>query len=93
MRILYRDGQNLSLAQVTKVTCSGPLLICQLAALTPEGQPEMVIRPLPSPELCEEFFREVVCTTPADGVISLEHTNFNSRLGAMFNEFDALFDD
>ncbi len=93
MRILYRDGMDLVLAEATKIACSGPMLVCTLAATTPQGQPELVIRPLPSPELCETFFREVVLTTPADGIVHLENTNFDTRLGSMFSEFDALFED
>lgn len=93
MRISYLEGPNLSLAEVNKITCSGSLLICQLKSLDQEGKPEVVIRPLPSEELCQQFYQEVICGGKADDIIHLENTNFDTRLGDMFNEFDALFED
>lgn len=93
MRISYYEGKNLSLAEVNKITCSGALLICQLKSPDSEGRPEVVIRPLPNEEVCEQFFREVICTSGSDAVINLENTNFDTRLGAMFDELDALYED
>jgi hypothetical protein len=52
-----------------------------------------VVRPFPDAETCEEFFMQVVCGTPEDGILYLEDTNFDTRLGAMFDEFDSLYED
>ena len=93
MRITYLEGRSVTLAEVSKITLQGSLMICQLTSPGENGKPELVARPFPNEEICEQFFREVVCTTPADGIINLENTNFDPRLGAMFAEFDALFDD
>ena len=93
MRILYYEGKDLSLAEVNKITCSRAMLICQLKSLDSEGKPELVIRPLPDEETCEKFFREVICTAGSDDVINLENTHFDTRLGAMFDELDSLYED
>jgi hypothetical protein len=93
MRITYLEGTSLSLAEVTKITQSGKLMICQLAATDAAGKPQTVVRPFPDEDTCEQFFREVVCTTPQDGIVYLENTNFDTRLGAMFDEFDSLYED
>ncbi len=93
MRITYREGSKLCLAEVTKITVSGAVLTCQLAAADETGKPEVVVRPFPDEESCEEFFRQVICGGSRDAVINLENTNFNTRLGAMFDELDALYED
>lgn len=93
MRITYCEGDKLSLAVVNKITCSGSTLICQLAALDPSGKPELVIRPFPNEEICEDFFRQVICTTPEDGIINLENTTIDTRLGEIFDELDSLYED
>ena len=93
MRICYYEGKNLSIAEVNKITCSGSLLICQLKSLDSEGRPEVVARPLPSEEICEKFYREVICTSSDDTIINLENTNFDTRLGEMFAELDSLYED
>jgi hypothetical protein len=93
MRIRYYEGKDLSLAQVTKITQSGSVLICQLAAVDETGVPQRVVRPFPDAETCEDFFMQVVCNTPEDGILYLEDTNFQPKLGAMFDELDALYED
>ncbi len=93
MRIRYLEGKDMSLAEVSKITCSGSMLICQLTARNSEGKPEIVVRPLPSQELCEQFYREVICCAGPDDIINLENTNFDTRLGEMLDEYDSLFGD
>ena len=93
MRMTYCEGDKVSLAEVTKITLSGKNLVCQLKALDATGKPELVIRPFPDEDTCEEFFRQVICSTPSDGIISLENTNLDTRLGAIFDELDTLYED
>ncbi len=93
MRITYREGSHVCLAEVTKITLSGNLLICQLMAPDEDGKPEIVARPFPDEDTCEAFFREVVCGSAPDAIINLENTNFDPRPGTMFQELDALYED
>ncbi len=93
MRITYCEGSSVCLAEVTKITLAGKLLICQLKSVSDSGKPEIVARPFPDEDTCEAFFRQVICGAPQDAIINLENTNFGTRLGAMLEELDALYED
>lgn len=89
MKVMYREGQKLVLAEANKIEIDGPLI--RVALLT-SGEPEYVVRPFPNAEVCEKFFREVIAQ-PGDHIINLENTAFDLRLSALFDELDALYED
>jgi hypothetical protein len=89
MKLLYRDGQKLVLAEVDKFELNGAMITAHLHT---SGEPEVVIRPFPDPEIAEDFFREIIAQ-PGDHIVNLENTAFSPRLGEMFDELDALYED
>jgi hypothetical protein len=85
MRITYREGESLILAQVDQLAVTGSVLTAHLCS----GQ--SLNFPFPSAEVLEEFFREVILTC-GDKPISLECTNYAPQLGELLDAWDAMYD-
>ncbi len=86
MRITYREGEALILAEVASLSAQGNVLTAQLYS------GKTVRFPFTSKEVLEQFFREVVLTA-GDKPIMLEQTNFDLRLGALLSDWDAMYED
>lgn len=85
MRITYRDGEALVLAEADRLIAKGTVL----TAVLRDGQ--TLTFPFASQEVLEDFFRTVILPA-GDTPVRLEFTGFNPRLGELLDSWDALYE-
>ena len=85
MRITYRQGETLVLAEADLLSAKGSTL----TAVLRNGQ--TLNFPFPSPDILEDFFRSVILSA-GDKPIQLEFTDFDHRLGALLDDWDAMYE-
>lgn len=86
MRIVYREGESLLLAEVDEIGIQGSTLTAALRT------GKTIQRPFLSEDVLEQFFNEVILTA-GDNPIHLENTNFDPRLGELLDAWDSMYDD
>ena len=85
MRITYRDGESLILAEADRLIAKG----ATLTAVLRDGQ--TLKFPFRSPEVLEDFFRTVILPA-GEKPVQLEFTDFDPRLGELLDGWDALYE-
>lgn len=85
MRITYRQGEALVLAEADQLIAKGSTL----TALLRSG--ETLNFPFPSPDILEDFFRSVILNA-GDKPVQLEFTDFDPRLGELLDDWDAMYE-
>lgn len=85
MRITYRQGESLVLAEADQLIAKGSTL----TALLRSG--ETLNFPFPSSDILEDFFRTVILPA-GDKPIQLEFTDFDPRLGELLDDWDAMYE-
>lgn len=85
MRITYREGEALILAEADEIAAKGS----SLSVLLRSGKTLMF--PFPSEEILEDFFRTVILPA-GDTPIELENTNFDPRLGELLDAWDSMYE-
>lgn len=85
MRITYRQGESLVLAEADQLIAKGSTL----TALLRSG--ETLNFPFPSPDILEDFFRSVILNA-GDKPVQLEFTDFDPRLGELLDDWDAMYE-
>ena len=85
MRITYRQGEALVLAEADRFTAKGSTL----TVLLRDG--ETLNIPFPSPEILDDFFHTVILPA-GDTPIQLEFSDFDPRLGELLDDWDAMYE-
>ena len=85
MRITYRDGEALILAEADQLIAKG----ATLTAVLRDGT--ALNFPFASQEVLEEFFRNVILPA-GETPVQLEFTGFDPRLGELLDDWDALYE-
>lgn len=85
MRITYRQGEALVLAEADQLIAKGSTL----TALLRSG--ETLNFPFPSSDILEDFFRSVILNA-GDKPVQLEFTDFDPRLGELLDDWDAMYE-
>lgn len=85
MRITYRQGESLVLAEADQLIAKGSTL----TALLRSG--EALNFPFPSSDILEDFFRSVILNA-GDKPVQLEFTDFDPRLGELLDDWDAMYE-
>lgn len=85
MRITYRQGESLVLAEADQLIAKGSTL----TALLRSG--ETLSFPFPSSDILEDFFRSVILNA-GDKPVQLEFTDFDPRLGELLDDWDAMYE-
>ncbi len=86
MKITYREGEAMILAEADSFCAMGSMLTVQLRS------GKSVNFPFPSQEVLEQFFEEVLLNA-SDRPIRLEQTNFDPRLGELLSAWDDMYED
>ena len=85
MRITYRQGEALVLAEADRFTAKGSTL----TVLLRDG--ETLSIPFPSAEILDAFFHTVILPA-GDTPIQLEFSDFDPRLGELLDDWDAMYE-
>ena len=85
MRITYRDGEALILAEADQLIAKG----ATLTAILRDGT--ALNFPFASQEVLEDFFRTVILPA-GEKPVQLEFTSFDPRLGGLLDDWDALYE-
>jgi len=85
MRIIYREGESLILAEADEIAAKGSTLTVLLRS------GKTLAFPFVSQEVLEEFFRTVILPA-GDTPVQLENTSFDPRLGALLDDWDSLYE-
>lgn len=86
MRIVYREGESLLLAEADEIGIQGSTLTAKLRS------GKTIQRPFLSEQVLSEFFDEVILNS-GDRPIHLENTNFDPRLGELLDAWDSMYED
>ncbi len=85
MKIVYREGETLFVAQCLEIGIQGNNLFATLAT------GKVLQRSFPSPEILSDFFQQVVLTA-GDNPIHLENTNIDPRLSQIMDDWDSMYE-
>lgn len=85
MRVVYREGEALFVAECHEIGIQGQNLFAVLAT------GKTLQRSFPTQDILEQFFHEVILTA-GDKPIHLENTNVDPRLGQLLDDWDAMYE-
>ena len=85
MKVVYREGESLFLAQCHEIGIQGNTLFAVLAT------GKVLQRTFPTEDILTQFFHEVVLTA-GEHPIHLENTNIDPRLGQLLDDWDAMYE-
>ena len=85
MRVVYREGEAIFLAEADEVAMQGDTILVQLRS------GKVIRRNFPSQEVLEQFFHQVVLTAGNDP-IHLENTNMDNRLAQILDDWDSMYE-
>ena len=85
MRVVYREGEALFLAEADELAIQGNALMVWLR------NGKVLQRNFPSEEVLTQFFHDVILPA-GDNPIHLENTNIDTRLGQLLDDWDSLYE-
>ena len=85
MRVVYREGEALFLAECDEIGVQGANLFVTLRS------GKCLQRAFPSEETLTQFFQEVILPA-GDDPIHLENTNIDLRLSSLLDDWDAMYE-
>ena len=85
MRVIYREGEALFLAEADSLAIQGSAIMVWLRG------GKVIQRNFPSEETLTQFFHEVILPA-GDSPIHLENTNIDTRLGQLLDDWDSMYD-
>lgn len=85
MRVVYREGEALCLAEADSLAIQGTSITVRLR----DGR--VLQRNFPTEEILNQFFHEVILPA-GDTPIHLENTNIDTRLGALLDDWDSMYE-
>ena len=85
MRVVYREGEALFLAEADEIAVQGNAIMVWLR------NGKVIQRNFPDQQVLEQFFHEVVLTA-GDTPIHLENTNMDSRLAQILDDWDSMYE-
>ena len=86
MRVIYREGEALFLAEADELAVQGNSLTVWLRS------GKLLQRSFPTEDILEQFFQEVILPA-GEAPIHLENTNVDPRLGELLDAWDAMYDE
>ena len=85
MRVIYREGEALFLAEADALAIQGNTLMIWLRT------GKVLQRSFPTEDVLTQFFHEVILPA-GDNPIHLENTNIDPRLGQLLDDWDSMYD-
>lgn len=85
MKVVYREGEALFLAEADELAMQGNTLMVWLHT------GKVLQRSFPTEDILTQFFHEVILPA-GDAPIHLENTNIDPRLGQLLDDWDSMYD-